>query len=253
MTTDKLNQIMYVAAFDYTENALFRCSLRVFSCTKVVTPEFPINYVAFNPYDKQLYVATIQDTQANGQNFLYRYTADFNTLMPIQSVRSEVSNIVFLDDERAVVSNQQALTIINNINLPNTSRKTSAHLIDPYALQYTFTFNQVVNFDSYPYPYVFSDYHELLYRNSLYLFYVYACGLDVVQNDLAFLPQMDLNSQFLRIDDCQASFYQERDAYLVPALIVGAIGFVLVLAFIVFCLCRSKVCSLIQLDLIILF
>lgn len=161
--------------------------------------------------------------------------------MPVLTVDTEISAIAFIDEERAVVSNQQTIAVISNINMPNMTRKARAHLIDPYALQYVFTFNQVASFDTYPYPYVFSDYHEPLYRNSLFMFYVYACGMQVIENDLAFLPQMDLNSQFLRLDECQALFFHERDTYFVPAIVLGSVAFVLLTAAVIFYLCRSKV------------
>lgn len=160
----------------------------------------------------------------------------------------EISSMVFIDEDRAVVSNQQTLSVISNINLSNQTRRAQAHLIDPYALQYVFTFNQVASFDTYPYPYVFgggsagtTDYHELLYRNSLYMFYVYACGMDVVENDLTFLPQMDLNSQFLQLDECQVMFSQDREAYLVPTLVFSVVAVVLILAILLVFLWKSKV------------
>lgn len=173
---------------------------------------------------------------------VYRYTAELSTLMPVYALDSPVSSMVFLDEARAVVSvNQQAFAVVGNVNVANTSRVARAHLIDPYALQYVFTFNQVASFDSYPYPYVFNDYHELLYRNSLFMFYVYACGMALVENDLAFLPQMDLNSQFLRLDDCQTVFFADRDVYLVPALVLGSLALLLLLAAVLVYLWRSKV------------
>ena len=55
MTMDKKSQLMYVAAFDYTENALFKCSLRVFSCTKLLTTEITLNYIYFNIGKLKLY------------------------------------------------------------------------------------------------------------------------------------------------------------------------------------------------------
>ena len=58
MTADKQNQMMYIAAFDYTENALFRCSLRIFSCSKMLTSDFPMNYITFNTFDSNLYVVS---------------------------------------------------------------------------------------------------------------------------------------------------------------------------------------------------
>lgn len=65
--------------------------------------------------------------------------------------------------------------------------------------------------------------------------------MQVIENDLAFLPQMDLNSQFLRLDECQALFFHERDTYFVPAIVLGSVAFVLLTAAVIFYLCRSKV------------
>ena len=237
MTYDKTNQVIYVAAFDYIENALFRCNLRIFSCIKILTPDFTVNYINFNTFTNTLYVSSIQG------KYLYRYAEDYASLIPIDTVEREVANIIFLDDVYAIYTNQQWITISTNINMPNSTRRANAKLIDPYALQYIFTFNQVVNFDSYPYPYYFSDYHDLLYRNSLYLFYFYICGMDYVENDHVFLPQMDLNNQFLRIDNCQTKYFQDREAYLIPSLIAGGVAFVLVIIGIMICLWRSKMCA----------
>lgn len=166
--------------------------------------------------------------------------------MPLEFIGTELSNILFLDEKCAIVTNQQSIEIIFDINRPGISRRAHAHLIDPYALQYVFTFNQVVSFDNYPYPYAFSDYHELLYRNSLYIFYVYACGMDIVENDLYFLPQMDMNSQFLQLENCQSLFYQERGILFVPTLLFGSITTVIMISSLTLFFWKSRVCSYIK-------
>lgn len=61
MALDKANEQIYVAGFDYTENALFSCSLRYFSCDKVIKTQFTLNYIYFNV--NTLFVASI-DRQA---------------------------------------------------------------------------------------------------------------------------------------------------------------------------------------------
>lgn len=61
MALDKQNEQIYVAGFDYTENALFSCSLRYFSCEKVIKTQFTLNYIYFNV--NTLFVASI-DRQA---------------------------------------------------------------------------------------------------------------------------------------------------------------------------------------------
>ncbi len=57
MALDKQKGLLYVAAFDYTENALFSCSLKLFSCTKVIKTQFTLNYINFNL--NTLYVSSI--------------------------------------------------------------------------------------------------------------------------------------------------------------------------------------------------
>ena len=164
--------------------------------------------------------------------------------MPVDTVNKEVvANILFFDDQYAVFTNQQSITISTNINMPNSTRRANAHLIDPYALQYVFTYNQIANFDTYPYPYYFTDYHDLLYRNSLYLFYFYICGMDTVENDRVFLPQMDLNNQFLRIESCETKYNQFRQSYLVPSIVAGCVTLFVVSAGILICCWRSKLCA----------
>jgi hypothetical protein len=239
MTIDRPKEVLYVAGFDYTENALFKCNLKLFSCLKLLTTKFTINDVIFNSFTNELFVASIQGGAE--QNFLYRYSEDFDRLLPVNSIREEVANIIFLSDEFSIYTNQQSIHISSDINFPNTTRRALAKLLDPYALQYVFTFNQIANFDSYPYPYFFSDYHDLLYRNSLYLFYFYICGMDFVENDHVFLPQMDLNNQFLRIENCQTRFLNEREAYVIPTLIASCVLILIIVVLLVICFCQSKI------------
>lgn len=56
MTSDKTNKILYVSAFDYSENAIFECSLQFFNCKKLIVSDFQINYISFNIHDHNLYV-----------------------------------------------------------------------------------------------------------------------------------------------------------------------------------------------------
>jgi hypothetical protein len=236
MTADRTNKLLYVAAFDYTQNALFRCNLRIFSCVKILTTDFTLNFIRFNQFTNMLYVASMQ------AKYLYRYAEDYNTLIPISTVDREVSNIIFLEEDFAVYTNQQNIYVSKNINFPNSTRKAQPRLIDPYALQYVFTFNQVSNFDSYPYPYYFTDYHDLLYQNSLYLFYFYICSMDYVENDNVFLTQMDLNNRFIRLENCQTRFRQEQYQYLIPSIIAASIALILIIVIVMICLWRSKMC-----------
>ena len=240
MSPDYSKQLIYVSAFDYTEYALFKCTLRLFSCQKMLITSFPINYVFFNTFSNKLYATSMQGSYGK---YLYRYEEDFNTFVPVPTVNEEASNIIFLTEEFAIYTDQQSITVASNINKFNATRKTTPKMVDPYALQYIFSFNQVINFDTYPYPYFFTDYHELLYKNSLYLFYFYICGMDIVENDQAFIPQMDLNNNFLHINDCQTRFLSERDAYLIPSIIGGAVAFILLMIGMMICCWRSKVCQ----------
>lgn len=239
MTSDNQKQLIYVSAFDFTENAIFKCTLRLFSCEKILISPFPINYVSFNQFTNKLFVTSMQ---GSNRRFLFRYEEDFNRLVPVQTVDRELSSIIFLSEEFAIYSNQQSITVSNNINKFNSTRQTTPKMVDPYALQYIFSFNQVINFETYPYPYFFTDYQNLLYKNSLYLFYYYICSMDVVENEQAFVPQMDLNNNFLHIGDCQTRFLEQRNAYLIPSVIGACIGFILITIVVMVCLWRSAMC-----------
>jgi hypothetical protein len=238
MTIDRPNEVLYVAGFDYTENALFKCNLKSYTCVKFLTTKFSINSLFFNSFTNDLYLSTVQGGPE--QRYLYRYLPDFDTLAPVQSIREEVANILFLSEDFAVYSDQKAIHISSNINMPNSSRRAMAKLIDPYAMQYVFTFNQVPNFDSYPFPYFFSDYHDLLYRNSLFLFYFYICNLDYVENDHVFLPQMDLNNRFIHIENCQTRFLNEREAYVIPCIIAACATLAIITAAVCISFWRSR-------------
>jgi hypothetical protein len=144
---------------------------------------------------------------------------------------------MMLDTNLSIFTDQNSITMITNLGTPNeTQRRANTNLIDPYAMQYVFTFNQVAKFDSYPYPYIYSNYHDLLYRNSLYLFYLYVCGMDIVENEYEFLPQMDLNYKFLSMSNCQTMFLNEQDAYIVPSLIGSGVALFIITFVIIFCL-----------------
>ena len=52
--------------------------------------------------------------------------------------------------------------------------------------------------------------------------------MDYVENDLEFLPQMDLNNRFLSVQNCQNRFYKENMSYFLPAIIAGCSAFVLI-------------------------
>ncbi|CAF0873231.1 unnamed protein product [Brachionus calyciflorus] len=240
MSADYSQQLIYVSAFDYTEYAIFKCTLRLFSCQKMLITSFPVNHVFFNTFSNKLYATSMQGSYGR---YLYRYEEDFNTLIPVQTVNEETSSIIFLNENFAVYTDQQSITVATDINKFNSTRKTTPKMVDPYALQYIFSFNHQINFDSYPYPYFFTDYHDLLYKNSLYLFYFYICGMDIVENDQAFIPQMDLNNNFLYINDCQTRFLASRDAYLIPAIIGGSIALILIIIGIMVCLWRAKMCQ----------
>lgn len=136
----------------------------------------------------------------------------FSYLKQVTQLNSNIANLLVIDDSLALYTDQQIISIVTDYNssFPRI-RQADAHLIDPYALQYVFSFNKIFDFDGYPYPYQFSDYHSLLYKNNLYIFYFYVCGMKFIESDLLFLPQMDLNNQFLSLESCADRFYQVDD------------------------------------------
>ena len=67
--------------------------------------------------------------------------------------------------------------------------------------------------------------------------------MDYVENDYVFLPQMDLNNHFLRVDNCQARFLQEQQAYLIPSIVAGCTALFLIVVAVMICLWRSKLCA----------
>ncbi len=234
MTSDKRNRQLYVAAYDYIENALFSCTLVYFSCTKLLSTEFSINYIYYHGHD--LYLTSIQS------QYLYRYSAQQEQLTQLNTVQDIMSSLIVLDETYAIYTDQLSITMVTHFNL---TRKADAHLIDPYALQYVFGANKVFEFDTYPnwlmYPGVGNDYQNVLYRNNMNLFYFYVCAIDHVENDLEFLPQMDLNQRFLSVQNCENRFWRGRNAYVVPA-VLGALGAVAAICMIVtLCLWRYNV------------
>lgn len=239
MTLDKHKEIIYAAAFDYTENALFSCNLRLFTCSKLVKTEFTLNYVYFNVGN--LYLASIEKKML----FQLDEVQGFAFLKQTIDVKDSIANMLVVNEGLAVYTDQQTIKVITNFNSSSPSiRQANAHLIDPYALQYVFSFNKVFDFDGYPYPYQFSDYKNLLYKNNLYIFYFYVCGMSLIENDLSFLPQMDLNNQFLYLEDCQVSYFRDQTMILIPLVISGGSVFILVVAAaLIFCW-RTKMCHL---------
>ena len=67
--------------------------------------------------------------------------------------------------------------------------------------------------------------------------------MDYVENDHVFLPQMDLNNRFVRIENCQVRFLNEREAYLIPSIVAGSVSLALLLALVLACMWRSKMCQ----------
>ena len=242
MTIDKSSETIYVSAYDYTENALFACNLKYFTCSKLLTSQLTLNYVHFNSFTQDLFVVSIQSQD------LFQYMelgSGEGILKPLSAVNDEIANLVALNENLMLYTDQNSITISENIKTENLTRKANAHLIDPYAMQYVFSFNKILDLEGYPYPYMNSNYHDLLYKNSLYLFYFYICGMDLVENDHAFYPQMDLNNQFLQIENCEYLFSLESESLRLPWIWIGCASLVIVgvLIAIVFCrttFCRSK-------------
>ncbi len=58
--------------------------------------------------------------------------------------------------------------------------------------------------------------------------------MSLIENDLAFLPQMDLNNQFLYLDTCSNIFYQDQILYWIPFIIGGScLGLLIISAIVV--------------------
>ena len=231
MALDRPNQLLYVAAFDYTDNALFACSLNMFSCNKLITTDFTLNYIYLNK--GTLYVASM------ARSNLYRFEANGqagsrNGLVQVGTLNDEIANLVVIDESLAIYSNQQTVKVVRNFN---ASRTANAHLIDPYALQYVFSYNKIFEFDGYPYTYQFPDYDKYLYRNNLYIFYLYVCGM-AIENSLAFLPQMDLNSHFLYMDTCENRFLKDKTVYLIPLIAAASVAICVIAIGVLICYWR---------------
>jgi hypothetical protein len=180
----------------------------------------------------ELYVSSVQTP------YLFRYQPDYKGVTPLTNVKATVSDLTMMDDGALVFTNRESLYVCTNINTTNCIRSAKPRLVDPYTLQYVFTFDHVSDFDSYPYPY--SDFHDVLWRDKQYLFHLHILGMDFVENDYAFLPEMDLNSRFLHVDTCSNIFYDSNQRILVPALIAGGAVLVVTLIALAVCLCRSK-------------
>jgi len=90
MALDKQKGLLYVAAFDYTENALFSCSLRLFSCTKVIKTKFTLNYINFN--SNTLYVSSIDQraifkvSLSGFSNLFGFWVTDDNTVLNVKVI-----------------------------------------------------------------------------------------------------------------------------------------------------------------------
>jgi hypothetical protein len=235
MTIDKPNKQLYVASFDFGENVIYGCSILRYSCVKLTTTNFAINSIFFDSQEKQLYVGSIQV-----QN-LYRYSEQTKTIVPLNNVKTSVSDMAIINDNFGVFTNRESISVCKDIRLANCIRLANPRLVDPYTLQYVFTFDHVSDFSNYPYPY--SSFQDILWKDKQYLFHLHILGIDYVENDYAFLPEMDLNNNFLRVDSCVNIFFDTRMKILVPALIAaGAVLIVFIIAILI-CICKSKRCG----------
>jgi hypothetical protein len=70
MSEDRANRLIYIAAFDYTENALFKCNVWLFRCSKVAVTDYLVNYIYFSVTERTLFVAS---TEAKVENQIDPY------------------------------------------------------------------------------------------------------------------------------------------------------------------------------------
>ena len=66
--------------------------------------------------------------------------------------------------------------------------------------------------------------------------------MDLVENDHVFLPQMDLNNQFLRVENCENKYLHDRQAYVVPSIIAACVALLIITIGLTICIWRSKMC-----------
>ena len=226
MTIDKPKKMLYVASYDFGENGIYACSILSYSCTRLTSTYFAINSIHFDSGTDQLYIASVQ------AQFLFRYSAQYKGITPVTNVKTTASDAL-VSGNFGLFVNRETISICNDTTLPNCIREARPRLVDPYTLQYVFTFDHINDFDAYPYPY--SDFHDVLWKDKQYLFHLHILGIDYVDNDYAFLPEMDLNSNFLNVQTCSNIFNDDRQRILIPAVI--AAGAVLIVSIIAIIIC----------------
>ena len=235
MSIDKPNKQLYVASFDFGENVIYSCSILRYSCIKLITTSFSINSIYYDSQMSQLYVGSVQ------MPTLYRYADSTKTLLPVSNVRTSISDMAILNDNFGVFTSRETISICKDIRLQNCIRLANPRLVDPYTLQYVFSFDHINDFSNYPYPY--SQFQDILWKDKQYLFHLHILGMDYVENDNAFLPQMDLNNNFLRVESCVNIYFDTQAKIIIPSLIAGGAVLFVILISIMVCICKSKKCG----------
>ena len=64
--------------------------------------------------------------------------------------------------------------------------------------------------------------------------------MDLVENDHVFLPQMDLNNQFLRVENCENRYLNDRQAFIIPSIIATCVTLLIITIGLTICVWRSK-------------
>jgi hypothetical protein len=156
-------------------------------------------------------------------------------------VKTTISDLVIWNDNFGVFTSRETISICKDIRLQNCIRLTRPRLVDPYTLQYVFSFDHITDFSSYPNP--TGQFQDILWKDKQYLFHLHILGMDYVENDNAFLPQMDLNNNFLRVESCVNVYFDNQAKILIPSLIAGgAVLFIIIISIFV-CICKSKRCG----------
>jgi hypothetical protein len=232
MTADKEKKILFVASFDFGENNLYSCSVLRYSCIKLLAANFPINSVFFDQTQNELYVASLH------LRYLQKFIPNNSSLVDIKMISGPISEMYLANGSIGIFTNRDYIEVWNGgFGL----RRARPRLVDPYALRYVFTFKKMNNLDLYPSP--FGPIQDILWRDQQFLLYFFILSIDLVESENVFLPQMDLNNNFLLVDSCTDIFYDNKQAILIPSLIGAASVSIILLIAIFICLIRYRLCA----------
>lgn len=232
MTADREKKILFVASFDFGENNLYSCSVLKYSCVKLLAANFPINSLFFDQTQNELYVASLH------LKYLQKYVQENSSLIDLKMIPGQISEMYLANGSLGIFTNRDYIEVWNG---GKSLRRAKPKLVDPYALQYVFTFEKMNDLDKYPSP--FGPIQDLLWKDQQYLLYFFILAIDFVENENVFLPQMDLNNNFLLVDSCTNIFYDNKQAILIPSLVAAAIVFIIILIVIFICLIRYRWCA----------